>query len=115
MREERSLDNPVSLDLPMPAFMLVPHRPPLLLVDRLLEIAEESGVVEAKMTGASLLADESGRVDPLAAVELMAQACAAVKGYRDRQNGLLTPGKGFLVGVRKFQVAGALSMGDLLK
>ena len=94
------------LTLPVSASTLVPHRPPILFVDRLSELTDDEAVVEARMAKENPLADEQGRLDPLVTLELMAQAYAAVKGYRELLSGT-TPGKGFLVGVRKFQVSEA--------
>ena len=113
MTPRAPLDGDQSLTLPVSAEKLVPHRPPILFVDRLTELTDDTAVVEARMTEENPLADERGRLDPLVTLELMAQAYAAVKGYRELLAGV-TPGKGFLVGVRKFQVSEAPLAGDLL-
>ena len=101
------------LKLPLPADRLVPHRPPLLLIDKLVEVTEDGAVVEAQMKETNPLVDETGRVDPLVFLEIMAQAYAAAKGYRDLLNGQI-PGKGFLVGIRNFRVSDGARVGDTL-
>lgn len=101
------------LTLPLPAEGLVPHRPPVLLVDEIVEVAGGETIVEARLKAESPLAEQGGRIDGLAALEVMAQAYAAVKGYRDSLQGK-APGKGFLVGVRSFRITESLHVGDTL-
>lgn len=99
--------------LPVDAATLVPHRRPMLLIDRLLACREDGGCVEAVVRPDNPFVDGQGRLEPLAAVELLAQAFAACKGYADlaAESG---PGKGFLVGVRKVALHGVARLGDTL-
>lgn len=99
--------------LPMDCRALVPHREPMLLIDRLLSCRGEGGCVEARVTEGTPFVDAHGNLEPLVAVELLAQAFAALKGYADlaSESG---PGKGFLVGVRKVAVTGRARLGDVL-
>lgn len=79
--------------LPAPAIEFVPHRPPMLLIDRLLERKEEKALVSAVL--------ESGGLVQEVLVECLAQAAAAVSGYDARCAG--TPVKqGMLVAVDSF-------------
>jgi 3-hydroxyacyl-[acyl-carrier-protein] dehydratase len=71
------------LTLPFPTERLVPHRPPLCLVKRLLEFSGQTGVVEAVIEPDNIFLNADGSLPPLAAIELIAQASAAVKGYDD--------------------------------
>jgi 3-hydroxyacyl-[acyl-carrier-protein] dehydratase len=103
----------LDLTLPMDAQLLVPHRRPLCFVDRLIEFSDGSGVVESLIREDNPLVDEGGRADPVIAVELMAQAYAAVKGYHDMRSGSPVK-KGFLAAVRDFVVAGPICSGDTL-
>ncbi len=100
--------------LPVSAERLVPHRPPMLFIDRLSAMTADEAVVEARISKKNLLAEGTGRLDPVVTLEIMAQAYAAAKGYRDLSNGIV-PSKGFLVGVRKFVVSETPCVGDMLR
>jgi 3-hydroxyacyl-[acyl-carrier-protein] dehydratase len=105
------MDN--KLSLPMPSHMLVPHRPPLCLVDRLVEFSGQTGVVESIIRPDNIFLDDKGCLPSLTLAELIAQASAAVKGYDD-----LTQGKaikrGFLVDIREIRFMGRCFKGDRL-
>jgi len=88
------------LRLPLAAEELIPHRLPMRLVDRLLEIDGKSGVVEARVAAAGPLIDGRGRLEDIALTELLAQAYAAVKGYLDRLQEKPVR-QGFLVGIKR--------------
>jgi predicted hotdog family 3-hydroxylacyl-ACP dehydratase len=89
------------LRLPLAAEELIPHRRPLRLVDRLLEIDGKNGVVEALIAAENPLVDGQGYLEDVALTELLAQAYAAVKGYLDRVAEKPVR-QGFLVGIKKF-------------
>lgn len=101
------------LTLPMPAQALIPHRPPMRLVERLLSYADGIGVVEAQLPPECLLAAPDGGVDEAALVELLAQGYAAIKGYDDLLNGKEIS-RGYLVGVRKLRLTGRARAGERL-
>lgn len=101
------------LALPLPAERLIPHRPPMRLVDTLLSFADGSGLTEACPAAECILADARGELDPAALVELIAQSYAAVKGYDDLSNDRPVK-EGFLVGVRKLRITGKAFTGDRL-
>lgn len=101
------------LSFPVAAERLIPHRPPLRFVDRLVQCSDDSGVVEAVIPTDNLLVDEVRRVDPLVLVELMAQAYAAVKGYRDLMTGQPVR-KGYLVGIKRLEVVSVPTVGERL-
>lgn len=84
------------------------------MIDRLVEYADESGVVEALIGPDNLLVDEDGILDHTAYMELIAQAYAAYKGYRDLLHGEQVK-KGFLVVVKRLECKGDISPGDLLR
>ena len=92
----------IDLSLPMPVEMLIPHRPPLRLITRLLEFKNQSGVVESVVSADNILLNDD-TLDPLAMIEMMAQSYAAVKGYNDLLLGEQVK-KGFLVDLKKFIV-----------
>jgi predicted hotdog family 3-hydroxylacyl-ACP dehydratase len=99
--------------LPAPAERFVPHRPPMLLLDRLVARTSESGTVEARPSPASIFAGRDGLLDPAVAVELMAQAYAAWYGYGELLSGG-DLGPGFLVGARRVSILAPLPAGEVL-
>jgi len=101
------------ISLPMSAEMLVPHRSPLRLVDRLLEFSGGTGVIEAVIQPDNLFLNDDGIIPSLAAVELIAQAAAAIKGYDDFSNGRPIK-KGFLADIRGINLMGSCYKGDRL-
>lgn len=97
----------------MAASLLVPHRPPMRLVDTLLSVHEGCGVTESVFPRTTPMADGEGRLDEVAFMELIAQSYAAFKGYMDLVEGK-PAGAGFLVGVRHLEVTGRAFAGDRL-
>jgi predicted hotdog family 3-hydroxylacyl-ACP dehydratase len=102
------------LTLPFEAERLVPHRRPVCMIDRLVEYRDESGVVEALIRSENLLINEDGVLDRTAYMELIAQAYAAFKGYRDLLHEKPIK-KGFLVVVKQMECKGEAFLGDLLR
>jgi 3-hydroxyacyl-[acyl-carrier-protein] dehydratase len=102
------------ISLPIDAERLVPHRRPVCMIDRLVEYRDESGVVEALIRSGNILVGEDGALDSVAYMELIAQAYAAFKGYRDLLHGE-TVKKGFLVAVKHMECKGEAFLGDLLR
>lgn len=99
--------------LPLRAEHLVPHRLPMRLVDTLLSRDGENGVTESRIPADAVVADDQGRLDETALVELIAQSYAAVRGHLDLSAGT-PPTTGFLVGIRDFAVTGPAHAGDHL-
>ncbi len=99
--------------LPMAAERLIPHRAPMRLVDTLLSVHEGRVVTESVLPRTSMMADGEGRLDEVAFMEMIAQSYAAFKGYMDLLEGK-PAGAGFLVGVRRLEVAGRAYAGDRL-
>ncbi|MDM7919791.1 MAG: hypothetical protein QUS12_11575 [Methanosarcina sp.] len=103
----------INIRLPVAAKLLVPHRPPFLLVDTLLEFAGQTGIVEAVIAPDNIFLTEEGYLKELALVELLAQSAAAVKGYSDLMDGKEVK-KGFLVDIREFHFLERCYRGDTL-
>lgn len=97
----------------MAAGRLVPHQPPLRLIERLLEVSDSDGLLEAKVPAVGPFVEANGHLAEVAYVELMAQGYAALRGYKDLSAGGST-GSGFLVGVRKMRMLAGARCGDLL-
>ena len=100
--------------LPVSAEILVPHRPPMLLISRLVEFDGRSGVAEAELKPGNPLLETDSGLDRLAAIEMIAQSYAALKGYEDLLNNRKVK-EGYLVGVRKMSFFGDCQEGDVLK
>ena len=95
------------LNLPLPAFELIPHRKTMLLVETLLSYDQPAGagtvLAGTKSDSVFAVGDEKGEgalLEEVVLLEMMAQAYACLRGYEDRLAGR-PPGMGFLVGVRR--------------
>jgi len=102
-----------SLNFPIPAEQLIPHKPPMRLIDRLLSFDGDQGVVESIFPPGSIALRDDGSIEQAAMVELLAQSFAAVKGFADGQEGK-PAGRGFLVGVKRFNFQGTAYANDRL-
>jgi predicted hotdog family 3-hydroxylacyl-ACP dehydratase len=80
---------------------LVPHAAPMLLLDRVIEITEESLCAAVTIRPDSLFCTTQG-VGTWVGIEYMAQAIAAYAGYHGRQRGDAVK-IGFLLGARRYQ------------
>ena len=97
--------------LPLDAALLVPHRPPMLLVSQLIACDRDTSEAIARLPADCPLATEDGGIEPLALIEIMAQACAAAQGYRGLQQDR-PPRVGYLVGITKTELSGSLRVGE---
>jgi radical SAM protein with 4Fe4S-binding SPASM domain len=107
----RNSDKQPEIDfLPMDATNLVPHKPPALLVDRLLSQGERSGVVEVVVKPDCPWLTEDDMLGKPAYIEIASQAMAVIDSFmfRNQVRG------GMLVGVKKFRFYGDASVGDTL-
>jgi predicted hotdog family 3-hydroxylacyl-ACP dehydratase len=100
-------------DLPAPAADLVPHRPPVRLIEHLLEVHAAAGRASATVRADSLHVNADGTLDPTAHLELMGQTFAAAKSWRDRQQGR-PPRVGFLAGASGMDCLDTARIGDQL-
>lgn len=91
------------MNLPMQAEKLLPHRGQMLLIDSVIKVEEESGTALADLSRQTISLDADGNLLAPFYIELVAQAYAAVCGYRLQSLGQPVP-KGYLVGVQKFQI-----------
>ena len=109
-------DRPLRKDLTLPvdAELLVPHRRPICMIDRLVEYRDESCVLEALVHSDNLLVDGEGVLDSVAYMELIAQAFAAFKGYHETLHEKPVK-KGFLVVVKHMECRKEAFLGDLLR
>lgn len=92
---------------------IMPHRPPMLLLRRLLEIDDNGAMAEARFDSDSPFARPGGLVDEAVHFELMAQTFAAFLAVRHAQEGMRA-GTGYLTSLRDVSVLGAAKLGEPL-
>ena len=100
--------------LPYPAQLLVPHRPPMLLIHQLLEKHEDTAVTEAVVPSKGIFVDPNRGLLPEYIIELVAQSMAAANGFDAKQNGQIPP-RGFLVGIDRFSWMVKAHPGEILR
>ncbi len=86
---------------PYPAELFLPQRPPMLLIDELLERDDESSLVSALLPEKGICFDESEGLLPEYFIEVIAQAIAITDGYESLLSGSSIK-NGLLVGVDDF-------------
>ena len=104
----------MNMILPIDAEVLIPHRLPMRIIDRLLEINGKDGVVQAFVAADCSLVSADGWLEDVAFIELLAQAYATVKGYCDLLEDKPVK-QGFLVGIKKVERLLSAKSGDRLK
>jgi predicted hotdog family 3-hydroxylacyl-ACP dehydratase len=102
------------MKLPLEAELLIPHRKPMRVIERLNSSDGESGTAETFFDFDSpFVVDSSGKIERLALIEFIAQTYAAAKGHED-----LSSGKefsdGYLVGISKANFHGDAYAGEKL-
>jgi predicted hotdog family 3-hydroxylacyl-ACP dehydratase len=122
---------------PVPARKLLPHRPPMLCIDALIDFQDASGrcpeppvrVGEGQGSAVALVNTRAetethlhaghlllfnGALTEAGCVELAAQSVAAMKGYAETMLGMPVR-EGFLAAVRDFTFTGQARAGDTLR
>lgn len=100
--------------LPADAAGLVPHKPPMLLISRLIEVKERSSVSEVEITEDTIFIGENGKLDDASYIEIIAQAIAAQNGFKNMGN-RKSKQEGFLLGVKNLEITGHAGIGDKLR
>jgi predicted hotdog family 3-hydroxylacyl-ACP dehydratase len=99
-------------ELPPIAFV-VPHRPPMLWLDRIVAADDRSISCSGSVRSDAPFV-RAGRAAAVVALEYMAQASAALLGLQAHRRGVV-PGGGYLVGVPTFELfVDDLAVGDAL-
>ncbi len=99
--------------LPMAARSLLPHRPPMLFVDQLLERSGNRAKALAEMPVEGICVDD-GMVFPEFFIEVVAQAMAMANGYDALRSGSRM-NDGMLVGIDSFSFYHTASPGTRLR
>ncbi|MBI9080489.1 MAG: radical SAM protein [Pseudodesulfovibrio sp.] len=102
-----------TMQLPLPACKVIPHRDSMLLIDTLVTSMQGQGRAETTRPATCIASEASSVLTPLIFVELIAQTYAAVKGWEIAQAGKEFP-IGYLVGVQKFEILKPAHAGDRL-
>ena len=100
--------------LPAKARDMVPHREPALLVDQIHACGEDWGEVSVRLEDGALLASSGNRVEEAAYLEMIAQAAAALNGFRNRADGGASS-EGYLLGTRNLRILGRARPGEDLR
>lgn len=102
------------LFLPVDAAQLVPHKPPMLLIDRLLEVKERASLSELTVRADMMFVGKDGKLDEASYPEIISQAIAAQEGFR-KLGSRCPQQEGFLLGVKNLEVPGSAWIGDTLQ
>jgi predicted hotdog family 3-hydroxylacyl-ACP dehydratase len=86
-----------------PIEQLVPHRPPMILIDRMIEATDTAMTCEVTITPQTLLIESAG-VPAFVGLEYMAQAVAAYGGYKAYLAGQPI-GLGLLLGTPQLKIS----------
>ncbi len=91
----------------------LPHRPPMLLIDHIVEVSNDRAVCRSTIHPDCVFARE-GVVHPTAMIEFVAQTCAIWVGVTNAREGT-APQLGFIVGCREVAFAvDSFAVGDEL-
>lgn len=80
---------------------LIPHRPPMLLIQRLHQVTTENAQASVRIADASPFVEGDLGVPAWIGLEYMGQTAALIAGYQTRQ-GLCQEHLGFLLGCREY-------------
>lgn len=83
-------------------FELIPHRPPMLLINRVLDVDARSSSSLVMIDSESSFYEPHKGVPAWVGLEYMGQTAALIAGHQ-LQQGLITPHLGFLLGTRAFK------------
>ena len=108
------LDRENEIDhLPMLVDDLIPQRAPMKMVDTLLSVGERTAEIETVIGKENPFLDEQLVLEPVACMEIIAQAAAVHNGFRMRH--LAVRPEGFLLGARQLKISGTARCGDRLR
>ena len=93
---------------------LLPHRPPMLLVDKVLDVGEKTGEARASVGSDHLFLRADGTLAPETYCELIAQGFGVCEACRRLQKGLTIEGGGYLANLRDMAYFSYARAGDVL-
>ena len=83
-------------------FDLIPHRPPMLLINKVLELSDKSSAALVTIDKQASFYEPNKGVPTWIGLEYMGQTAALIAGYQ-RQKGMIGPHMGFLLGTRAYK------------
>ena len=101
------------LRLPLAVDEIIPHKPPMRLVDTLVKVGERSADVAVTISDDMPFTEKNGKVDESAYIELMAQSIAALNGFKNIDL-TTSAAEGFLIGAKRIEILGTARVGDRL-
>lgn len=102
------------IHLPVDVSRLVPHKPPMLIVDKLIEVKERASVSEMKISEDTIFIREDGKLDETSFPEIISQSIAAQNGFKNMGN-RKSKSKGLLLGIKNSKILGNAQLGDKLR
>jgi radical SAM protein with 4Fe4S-binding SPASM domain len=99
--------------LPVSVVGLVPHGKSMRMIDRIEKIEERQAITTFAVPSDCVLVDQSGRLDELAYIEMIAQSFAASHGFHLSVEERKLH-RGLLLGVKELVVTGEAHVGDIL-
>ncbi|MFH1939713.1 MAG: radical SAM protein [bacterium] len=99
--------------LPTQTKDLIPQELPMRIVHRLLEVGDRRAKVETQVSHDMPFVSKDGLLDEVSYLELMAQAMAALHGFKqvDKSKSML---EGFLLGAKNIKIFKRVHVGDIL-
>ncbi len=100
--------------LPVEASRLVPHKPPMLILDKLIKVNERASVSEIEISEDTIFIGADGKLDESSYPEIISQSIAAQSGFKNMGN-RGAGSEGLLLGVKNLEVLGTAGLGDRLQ
>jgi len=88
---------------------MIPHKPPMLLIDKLIQSKEDFAIVEVVIKADNIFHKGNGYIDESIYPELIAQAAAINNAYQKRK-----VQSGFIVSFRDFKIDALCKIGQML-
>ncbi|MCX5714750.1 MAG: radical SAM protein [Candidatus Omnitrophica bacterium] len=99
--------------LPVAVDRIIPQQAPMRLIDRLEKVGERTGEASVSISNDMLFVRDDGTLDETAYLELIAQAMAALNGFKALGvNNTVVDG--FLLGAKKLEIFGTAQIGETL-
>ncbi|OQX00140.1 MAG: hypothetical protein BWK74_00465 [Desulfobacteraceae bacterium A6] len=102
-----------TVSLPLPVDGIIPQKPPMRIIDTLDTLAERSASCSVLIKKDMPFIEDDGSVDNVAYLEMIAQAIAALNGFRNINESGSSP-EGYLLGAKNLAILGRATAGDRL-
>ncbi len=101
------------ISLPLPLDGIIPQMPPMKLIDTIEILGERSAGCSVLIREGVPFAEKDGSIDNVAYLEMMAQAIAALNGFRNMETSDTAP-EGYLLGAKKLIIKSKARIGEKL-